>query len=640
MKTSYLPRLAAQVYNVPLAIDPSKLEAILHAIGPRLGLSAFDEHELDEPLDAKDQGMERRAYEVTDNGVACIPVRGTLMKKAYGLWAFSGCSSYESIRAMVEGALGDPEVRGILLDCDSPGGSTHGCFELCDFIYNARGQKPIYSISNDNALSAAYAIASCADKVFVTRTGAAGSIGVFCLHVDQSAADEKYGVKYKYIFAGKKKVDGNPHEPLSKGAERDAQAEVNRQYGIFVSTVSRNRKVDAEEVSGTEAGCYYADGGTPLLADQVGTFEDAMAALVEKIDEPSAQRKGTMAMPAIKPHETATSDRVWDGHTNKRNLRDNESQSYYEQAFASRRTAGDPKTKSGYSFIHHRISSSGDVGAANLRACSIGIGILNCGDGKGRISYTAAERQGIYNHLAKHLKDGGEEPPELKSLAAIAAEKGESMSKEKFDDDPLAIAGKKDDAKADEYMKDDDEKEEKDEKPPEKVKKSKKAASSKVAEKKEEPKEDEDAEDDDEEEDDEDDDKKAAASDPISSRICGLCTLAGRPELAAKFIMKGASVRQVEARLLELRSRESAKPGAVSPHLPGGGSALNALDAIDAKASALSANSGKTKAQSYRDLLVQNPQLYTQYLDEREDAMATRRGKDAYLAALQQRLHA
>ena len=83
-------------------------------------------------------------------------------------------------------AVDDAGVRAILLDIDSPGGETTGCFELADYIYSIRGIKPVYAAANDIALSAAYAIASAASRVFVTRTGAVGSVGVYALHVDQS----------------------------------------------------------------------------------------------------------------------------------------------------------------------------------------------------------------------------------------------------------------------------------------------------------------------------------------------------------------------------------------------------------------------------------------------------------------------
>ncbi len=133
-------------------------------------------------------------------------------------------------------------------------------------------------------------------------------------------------------------------------------------------------------------------------------------------------------MPAIPPHKTATVKKSWDGPANKRRLRANEDQGYYEKAYAFRHAEDDPATKTAYSFIHHEVSAKGDIGAANLTGCSTGIGVLNGGrGGAGRRAYTESERRGIYRHLAKHLRDGGEEPPEFKSQAEY--ELGRSAAK-------------------------------------------------------------------------------------------------------------------------------------------------------------------------------------------------------------------
>jgi signal peptide peptidase SppA len=282
----FLTHLQSRIFDTPLAIRPEKLEAILHGIGPRLNLDWNAENVKEFGLMAGDwsEPSDRKSYKVTDEGIAVIPIQGTLMKKASGLWAMSGNSTYERISRQVSDACGDSTVRGVLLDVDSPGGETHGMFDLNDLIYSLRGEKPIYAIANDGAMSAAYAIASAADKVFVTRTGALGSIGVFALHVDQSRLDDKAGLAFTYIHAGKKKVDGNPHEPLGKTAKSDAQTEVDREYEMFVEAVARNRNVKPQAIRDTEAAVYFAQGAVDVgLGDEVGTFEDALNAITQKV---------------------------------------------------------------------------------------------------------------------------------------------------------------------------------------------------------------------------------------------------------------------------------------------------------------------------------------------------------------------
>ena len=202
-----------------------------------------------------------------DNGVAVIPIHGLLTKRDE---MFVDTTNYDDIRIAVTQALEDDDVESIMLDIDSPGGEVGGLFDLVDFIYESRNQKPIYAYANDSAFSAAYAIASACSKIFVNRTSGVGSIGVIATHTDISEADRKMGVKYTTIFAGDKKNDLTPHEPLSENAKDELQEEVNRLYEMFLSTVARNRGISAELVRATQAATYYGENAINIaLADEI-----------------------------------------------------------------------------------------------------------------------------------------------------------------------------------------------------------------------------------------------------------------------------------------------------------------------------------------------------------------------------------
>jgi capsid assembly protease len=69
-------------------------------------------------------------------------------------------------------------MGGVILDVDSSGGEVGGLFDLVERIGSiaAAAAKPLWAVANESALSAAYAIASAADRLYVTRTGEAGSM--------------------------------------------------------------------------------------------------------------------------------------------------------------------------------------------------------------------------------------------------------------------------------------------------------------------------------------------------------------------------------------------------------------------------------------------------------------------------------
>jgi len=284
-----LPHIASRVFHTPLMIDSKKLAAILAVLAPRLGLEppAVEAALLTEQ-------RSRKPYAVTDAGVAVIEVSGSLVNRASGMEAQSGLTSYEQLGNEILDAATDPQVRGILLRFDSYGGEANGAWDVASLIEEAARMKPVWASVDDWALSAGYLLASATDRIWVTRTGGVGSVGIIAMHLDQSGFDAANGLRYTTIFAGERKNDFNPHEPLSTEARDVLVAEVNRLYGMFVDAVARRRSLSADDVRGTEAGILYGEDGVARgFADRVGTFRDALAAMTESLSKPKFTKGGT-----------------------------------------------------------------------------------------------------------------------------------------------------------------------------------------------------------------------------------------------------------------------------------------------------------------------------------------------------------
>lgn len=272
-----LPHMAARLFGAPLMIHRPKLEVILAVLGPRIGLAQSA---------VPANPITSRTAPTGATGIAVLPIYGTLVRRTVGLEAESGMASYQELATMLDTAVADPNVPAILLDIDSAGGESGGVFDLADRVAAAAKRKPVWALANDMAFSAAYAIGSAASRFIVTRTGGVGSIGVIAMHADQSVKDAKDGVRYTTVFAGARKNDLNPHEPISDEAHAFLKNEVERVYGLFVETVSRNRGVSADAVRATEASIYYgADAVAAGLADAVGTFDDVLAEFTESLSQ-------------------------------------------------------------------------------------------------------------------------------------------------------------------------------------------------------------------------------------------------------------------------------------------------------------------------------------------------------------------
>lgn len=296
----------------PVLVDPGSVSAI------SASLSALDTPEGKTMLNAgfaqqaDDDGFwewgdtgEAHPYRpyVVQNGVLQIPVYGVLLNKfsyQFGRWA----TGYQYIERALERGLEDPEVRGVALVSDSGGGEVAGCFECAEKIYEARQEKPIAAFAADHAYSAAYALTSAADQYNVAPSGGTGSIGVVTMHVDISEMLTKAGMKVTFIFAGKHKVDGNSYEKLPDSVKGRIQQRIDKVYGVFTSTVARNRNLEESAVRDTEALTYDAEASVEIgLADRVGSFDETLAAFEEEV---AATQEGEFDMATQPKNESAT----------------------------------------------------------------------------------------------------------------------------------------------------------------------------------------------------------------------------------------------------------------------------------------------------------------------------------------------
>lgn len=264
------------VIETPWAILPGKL-AIIQSL---LTLRAAGHRLTADEIKAQIQGARPQSSTAqTGNGIAIIPIVGTIIPRGDMLMESSGAISTQRIAAAFRSAMSNPDVGSIILDMDSPGGQVGGVDELATEIFQARGQKRIVAVANHLAASAAYWLATAADEVVVTPSGEVGSIGVFAMHQDISQALEAEGVKVNLIAAGKYKVEGNPFAPLDDEARAAIQGRVDDYYQMFAGAVARNRGVKRAEVVGGfgEGRVVGAKQAVALgMADRVATLDETI----------------------------------------------------------------------------------------------------------------------------------------------------------------------------------------------------------------------------------------------------------------------------------------------------------------------------------------------------------------------------
>jgi len=283
-----ISKIVNSLNSTALAIRPERLETI---------------HRL---IEAKQQGTfegsgDQRpglSYMDIKDGIAIIHIHGTVGRRQSVLQYLFGGVSTETLLADIKQAVSDPQVKGILLHIDSPGGMVDGSKELADVIYSARSKKPIYAFAEGEMASAAYWLGSAAHKIFSEKTALIGSIGIVATHYDLSGYDEKLGVKRTYIYNGKFKRIANDAEPLSQEGRDYLQGIVDDYYKIFVEDVARNRsQLSQAGIRGMESKIFIADKAfSQGLIDGIGDYSYAYDRLSNEIN--AKTRSSTMAKSA------------------------------------------------------------------------------------------------------------------------------------------------------------------------------------------------------------------------------------------------------------------------------------------------------------------------------------------------------
>lgn len=290
----------------PLAITEAGWQAVLAAY--------------EQAIQSRDAAPLKSTY-VTSvrDGVAVIPVKGPLFRDENFLTFFGLGTAYETLARDFTSAMNSDEVKGILLDANSPGGAVSGCSEMSKLIFEARGKKPIIAYVDGEDASGCYWLTSSADKVVISRTSLLGSIGVIWAGYDDSKFQEAIGIRTRKVVSSVSPLkDFDPAKDADLARMKrtlDALAEV------FVADVARNRGVAPTKVlkdfgkGDVLVGAAAVKAG---LADEIGSFEDVLAALASgstttspSVTPPRAaatQAEATMAMKCKKCEDEIGAD--------------------------------------------------------------------------------------------------------------------------------------------------------------------------------------------------------------------------------------------------------------------------------------------------------------------------------------------
>jgi signal peptide peptidase SppA len=266
------------------ALHPPVLRALVQVVQRHLDGARLSQDQIDEIVAASPARQRERSHELTvRDGVATIPIHGVIARRASMVGGASQPqgTSVEAIRSQLRQAIESDDVRAILFDVDSPGGSVGGLPELADEIRAARGMKTIWAHVDGLAASAAYWLAAQADRIVATKGSEVGSIGVYTVVDDHHRRYEAAGIDTHVVSTGENKGVGVPGSKITTAQLATIQEGVAEYFGLFREAVQAGRAMSDEAFARVDDGSTWlaARAHGLGLIDAVGGLEETAAAL-------------------------------------------------------------------------------------------------------------------------------------------------------------------------------------------------------------------------------------------------------------------------------------------------------------------------------------------------------------------------
>ena len=272
--------------------DPSKLDQITELLERREQGAVASEETIMQTVRSAEQASFRRSIldsrgeedegqPVIVDHVQVVQLYGTLAPRMNLMQRFSGGTSLQKFASDVMDAAKNDDVRRLLIEADTPGGTFSSTPEAGLALQRFRDAGKEVRIAGRNMVcSAGYWIACNGTWFSCEPSTDIGSIGVYSIYYEASKAHEAAGRKFHVFRAGQLKASNNPYEPLTPERKKSLQERVDAPYRMFLAVVAKGRGVDVETVARD-----YGQGSTFLaeeaaergMIDDVLTIEEAFA---------------------------------------------------------------------------------------------------------------------------------------------------------------------------------------------------------------------------------------------------------------------------------------------------------------------------------------------------------------------------
>lgn len=220
--------------------------------------------------------------ESLSGNVALIPIEGLIVGTEDSEFLFESITTSPDTVELIEKAGKNPNIKAIVLEINSPGGSAVASEEIANAV--KKTNKTTVAWIREVGASGAYWIASSADYIVANRASITGSIGVIASYLEFPGLLERYNVTYRRLVSGKFKDIGSPYKEMTDEERAIFQQTLDEIRDYFVSEVAKSRNLNKKDVDKIANGLFYlgAQAKELGLVDELGGKDEVIRYIEKK----------------------------------------------------------------------------------------------------------------------------------------------------------------------------------------------------------------------------------------------------------------------------------------------------------------------------------------------------------------------
>ena len=220
--------------------------------------------------------------ESLSGNVALIPIHGAIVGTEDSESLFESVTSSPEAIEFIEKADSNPNIKAIILEINSPGGSAVASEEIANAVKKAN--KTTVAWIRETGASGAYWVASASDYIVANRASITGSIGVLASYLEFAGLLDSYNVTYRRLVSGKYKDIGSPFKEMTDEEKALFQQNLDIIRDYFVSEVAKNRNLNKKDVDKIANGLFYlgVQAKELGLVDELGSKDEVISYIEKK----------------------------------------------------------------------------------------------------------------------------------------------------------------------------------------------------------------------------------------------------------------------------------------------------------------------------------------------------------------------